>query len=467
MKIIAILLLCLLSLSLERVNFFGNFINLDENHWAVLVAGSNGFWNYRHQSDIFHAYHILLGNGIPRENIIVLAYDDIANDYENPFPGKIFNKPDPTGEGVNVYDGVIIDYKGSDVTPENFLAILEGDESKLKGKGTERVLKSSETDNVFIYFSDHGATGLVAFPYSELYADQLINTLKKMHEKKTYNKLVFYLEACESGSMFNNILPNNLNIYTTTASNPYQSSWAIYCSPDDRINNQSIGTCLGDEYSVNWMEDSDNHTKDNESLQIQYQSIKERTKNSEVHQYGSLDFVSENIWDFQGKRDTQRISKITRKIEKYMDYMTKSVMGFFGYKTQKEQLEENYDSEYFEYLEEAKNSKVDSREAKLFYLYQKVQKTNDKESYKELLKELEHIRLSDSIFSTFNQEFDVADKPIVEKIDFECLRAGVESYKTICKNWGEYDLIYVRNIAAACEKNVSKEKLEETFRTIC
>lgn len=467
MKIIVILILCLLSLSLESVNFFGNFRNLNENHWAVLVAGSNGFWNYRHQSDIFHAYHILVENGIPRENIIVLAYDDIANDNENPFPGKIFNKPDPTGEGVNVYDGVIIDYKGSDVTPENFLAILEGDESKLKGKGTERVLKSSEADNVFIYFSDHGATGLVAFPYSELYADQLINTLKKMYEKKTYKKLVFYLEACESGSMFNTILPNNLNVYTTTASNPYQSSWATYCSPDDRINNKSIGTCLGDEYSVNWMEDSDNHTKDNESLQIQYQSIKERTKNSEVHQYGSLDFVSENIWDFQGKRDTRKTSKIKSKIEKYIENITSIVKDFFGYKTQQEQLKENYDSEYFEYLEEAKNSRVDSREAKLFYLYQKVQKTNDKESHNELLKELEHIRLSDSIFSTFNQELDVADKPIVEKIDFQCLRAGVESYKSICKNWGEYDLKYVRNIAAACEKNVSKEKMEEIFRTIC
>ena len=26
------------------------------DHWAVLVAGSNGFWNYRHQADICHAY---------------------------------------------------------------------------------------------------------------------------------------------------------------------------------------------------------------------------------------------------------------------------------------------------------------------------------------------------------------------------------------------------------------------------
>ena len=41
-------------------------------NYAVLVAGSNGYINYRHQSDVFHAYHILLNNGMPAENIIVL-----------------------------------------------------------------------------------------------------------------------------------------------------------------------------------------------------------------------------------------------------------------------------------------------------------------------------------------------------------------------------------------------------------
>jgi len=26
------------------------------DHWAVLVAGSNTYANYRHQADIYHAY---------------------------------------------------------------------------------------------------------------------------------------------------------------------------------------------------------------------------------------------------------------------------------------------------------------------------------------------------------------------------------------------------------------------------
>jgi len=49
-------------------------------------------------------------------------------------------------------------------------------------------------------FSDHGAPGLIAFPFEKLYADQLIATFAKM--KGHYKKMVFYLESCESGSMF-------------------------------------------------------------------------------------------------------------------------------------------------------------------------------------------------------------------------------------------------------------------------
>ena len=62
-------------------------------NWAVLVAGSNTWYNYRHQADVFHAYKMLLAKGFDENNIIVIAYDDIANNTRNPFPGKVFNKP--------------------------------------------------------------------------------------------------------------------------------------------------------------------------------------------------------------------------------------------------------------------------------------------------------------------------------------------------------------------------------------
>ena len=46
---------------------------------AILVAGSNGWENYRHQADVCHAYQILHRNGISDSNIIVMMYDDLAH----------------------------------------------------------------------------------------------------------------------------------------------------------------------------------------------------------------------------------------------------------------------------------------------------------------------------------------------------------------------------------------------------
>lgn len=62
------------------------------DNWAVLAAGSKGYPNYRHQADVCHAYQVLVEGGIDPEKIIVFLYDDVANNRENPFPGKLFNK---------------------------------------------------------------------------------------------------------------------------------------------------------------------------------------------------------------------------------------------------------------------------------------------------------------------------------------------------------------------------------------
>ena len=58
----------------------------------LLVAGSNGWFNYRHQADICHAYQIVHAHGVPDERIIVMMYDDIAYNKENPTPGMIINQ---------------------------------------------------------------------------------------------------------------------------------------------------------------------------------------------------------------------------------------------------------------------------------------------------------------------------------------------------------------------------------------
>jgi len=125
--------------------------------------------------------------------------------FRNPYKGKIFNSP----AKKDVYAGVKIDYTGQSVNPKNFLAVITGDKSGAHG-GNGRVLESGANDHVFIYFADHGATGILAFPNGELTVNELSTALKKMHTKNLYGQVTFYVEACESGSMSEHTLANDL-----------------------------------------------------------------------------------------------------------------------------------------------------------------------------------------------------------------------------------------------------------------
>ncbi|GCB74161.1 hypothetical protein scyTo_0003248 [Scyliorhinus torazame] len=183
-----------LALGLLVLNHFlanGDTIPLEElenggKHWVVLVAGSNGWYNYRHQADICHAYQIVHQHGIPDERIIVMMYDDLAQNEENPTKDIIINQPN----GKDVYKGVLKDYVQESVTPELFLAVLRGDEEAVKGKGSGKVLKSGPNDHVFVYFADHGADGILAFPNSDLQVDDLQRTINYMYKNKMYAKVL-------------------------------------------------------------------------------------------------------------------------------------------------------------------------------------------------------------------------------------------------------------------------------------
>jgi legumain len=263
----------------------------------VIVAGSKDYMNYRHQADACHAFHVVRNKGIPAEHIIVMAYDDIAKDEMNPFRGKLFNKPDPTGAGLDVYEGCDIDYRAKEVTPFNFLRVLQGGLEQKGTHSTKKVLRSTAEDNVFVFFSDHGAPGLIAFPDSELHKFQLHAALAHMSKAKMFKKLVFYLESCESGSMFQGL--NVSGVYAVSAANPSESSWGAYCSGnDDVVNTTSLHTCLGDLFSVSWMQDSE--TNSGNTLEEQFKRVKARTNKSHVMQWGDLSFTNDSILDFIG-----------------------------------------------------------------------------------------------------------------------------------------------------------------------
>ena len=91
---------------------------------ALVIAGSSGYGNYRHQADAAHAYHVLRAHGVPSDNIILMSTDDAANAKYSPFPGQLFNAPPPSPD---VRAGAPVDYSGDDVNAATFLAVLLGD----------------------------------------------------------------------------------------------------------------------------------------------------------------------------------------------------------------------------------------------------------------------------------------------------------------------------------------------------
>ena len=200
--------------------------DIAEHSWVVIVAGSTGYSNYRHQADMCHAYQLVHQAGVPDEHIITFMNDDIANNAQNPFKGQIFNYPYVAGgTNVNVYEGVSKDYIGKDATATNLISVMTGVPTTA---GTGKYLQSTEEDNVFFFYDDHGNTGILGMPYGTYFTDKNLEyILETMTAKKMFKQFVGFFSACYSGSMlYKQKYPDN--VYFASAAPIDASSYACY-----------------------------------------------------------------------------------------------------------------------------------------------------------------------------------------------------------------------------------------------
>ncbi|KAI9986310.1 hypothetical protein PInf_025249 [Phytophthora infestans] len=428
-------------------------------HWAVIVSGSNGYSNYRHQSDACHAYHIVRRHGIPAENVVLMMYDDVAWHESNPYRGQLYNKPTTKNashgavQPVDVYKGCNIDFRGVEVTPETFLNVLTGNSS---GAFNKKVLNSTEDDRVFINFIDHGSRGNIYFPNMKpLTASRLKQAMRTMHDKKMYKELVFYMEACESGSMFSDSFLKSINAYVTTAANGFESSWAAYCPPLDEVNGERIGSCLGDLYSVNWMEDSDLTDLSGETLTTQFHRVKNATTKSHVKSFGVSKLTHEIVGNYQstydksyngddsGSDDTELLSTIAA-------HGTTSAV----------------------------QSAVDARDVDLvvaFYRYMRASPGKDRRGLADDLTAIIHAReAADEVFETikalYEQQTKAALLQVEEPKNFECQAEITRTFETSCSFTGgltSYSLKYAGTLTDICESGLPQEEMASIVRKAC
>lgn len=429
--------------SLSLVLALSALLYADAANWAVIIAGSKGYGNYRHQADACHAYQVVKRNGVPESNIVLMMYDDVANAKENPFPGKLFNKPTAAGEdGVDVYKGCKADYTGPKVTGDRFLAVLTGDAQKAGGK----VLKSTSSDKVFVNFVDHGGPGSIEMPDGKLlYAKDLMKALTEMHQKKMYERLVFYMEACNSGSMFDKLLSANMSIYATTAANPKEPSWGTYCPPHDKVNGKEMHSCLGDLYSVNWLEDSDKAAEQQkETLEQQFKLVQQETNKSHCMEFGDKTFSSDKIHDYQGGSN-EVVQPITPPVDEEAARQLKDISAV---------------------------PMPDIQLVQKFYAYLRASPRVRDAQAKALIEEIQQREAADQLFAKLAAEVsgDTSGKVLEAHMpvtQHECQQEATDGVMGVCGRFSSYSLQYTKTIVNLCEMGHAPATIVAAARKLC
>ena len=209
--------------------------------YAVLVQGSGGYANYRHQADVLNVYQTLRREGFPDDHIILVIDKALAHDAQNPEPGVIRALPDgpdllggtTTGSGMAAAE---VDYDNRTLTAHDIADILTG-------HSTSRlpvVVPQDAGQNVLFYWSGHGESeghgGADEFCWRDTTIGQgfTASLLRQTAQQMKFRKLLIVAEPCYGERVVRAIdgLPGVLAMSGASAT---EQSWADGWSNTVRI----------------------------------------------------------------------------------------------------------------------------------------------------------------------------------------------------------------------------------------
>lgn len=248
--------------------------SIPEGNKAVLICGSEGWHNYRHQADLLHVYNTLKENHYSDNDIILIMRDDIAFNPKNPYQGVIKVSPD----GENLYHDVVIDYRADTLSTKDIENILLGNQSER----LSTVLESTDTDNVLLYWTGHGTNKSFSWLETrEKFTDeQMGRTVRKMYDDRKYQSMLIFTEPCYSGSVVKAIEGTPLVLGFSAASES-ESSYA------DNFSNE-LGIWMCDRFTLNLMRIYEEH--EYIDLLDTYKKLNTSTLGSHVQVYNSENF---------------------------------------------------------------------------------------------------------------------------------------------------------------------------------
>lgn len=205
--------------------------------WAILIATSRGWDNYRHDADVLAMYHLLKSQGFDDSHILLVVNDELAFNEHNKLRGVVKN----TSEGNNLYDNIQIDYRTHDLTPDDLEQLLTSD----------LAAKINAHDNVFIYWCGHGkSNGTLSWLGNNLYDipdKRIAGWIDRIASNPGFRKMFVCIEACYSGSVAKAI--TTPGVFCMTSANAMETS-SVHGDDVDPI----LGVYLSNEFCYQFMQ---------------------------------------------------------------------------------------------------------------------------------------------------------------------------------------------------------------------
>lgn len=197
-----------------------------------------------------------------------------------------------------------VDYVEEEINPKVFLAILKGDQEKVKeltGKEDPKVLKTTSEDTIFTYIISDGDTGKILIGSNQVFTDDLTALFQYAHENKLYKNWVWFVESCFSSTLFTD-LPSDFGIYAIASSDDKNEPRMGCCPPHDVIAGRGMYTCLGSYWENFLFEYMENHADSTIGELFTY-SHDEVAKGSEqnVSEFGDMGMKKMKIAEFVGE----------------------------------------------------------------------------------------------------------------------------------------------------------------------
>ena len=218
-----------------------------KDSYALLIQGSSGWANYRHQADVLNMYQMLRRKGWDDDHIILIISDDLADYSSNAYKGKV----SISTYGENLYEGAVIDYSTDSLKVTDIQDIMLGKSSA----HLPTVLNTSDQTNVLVFWSGHGCLAATHKVNGFVWRDKqgyltdsdFRSLLEQMNSQQRYRKMLLLLEPCYSRNMAIQArqIPGILAIASASST---ESSFADFHSSDlgiwmsDRFSNNLVAT---------------------------------------------------------------------------------------------------------------------------------------------------------------------------------------------------------------------------------